>query len=155
MAFTTPIIDLIADNIATTVNTVTTVNGDNYTLNAHRPRKKDIKTPWEDLEVLINQVESDALTTELQRKNWRQFFWIVVFLRDSDEDTDPIDTRRNRIVADIQKKLTVDLTRGNFARDTNFHGGTTWDSNDGSLGGIALKISVDYATKNNDPYTKG
>ena len=155
MALTTPIIELIAANIADTVALVTTGNGDNYTLNARRPSKKDIKTPWEDLDVFITQVEFDELNDEIGLKNWRQFFLLAVYLRTSDEDTDPFDTRESRIVADIQKKLTVDLTRGDFARDTNFHGGGPWYEADGSMGGIALKISVDYATLNDDPYSKG
>ncbi len=155
MALTTPIIDLIGGNINTTINNVTVANGYNYDLSCVRPSKSDIQTPWQDREVLVNQVEFEELEDEMGLENWQQFFLIVVWLRDSDTDTTPIDTRRNRIVADCEKELKKDLTRGGYGRDTNFHGGTMFDTDDGALGGIVLKISVDYATLYNDPYTKG
>ena len=88
-------------------------------------------------------------------ENYKQFFLIVVFLRDSDTDTTPIDTRRKQIEADIWKALFADRTRGGNARDTYFEEGTIWDEEDGRSGGLALKISVDYATLEGNPYSKG
>ena len=150
-----PIVEQIADNIKDTIALITTDNKFNQTLTARRPSRSDCQTPWNDLDALINQAEAESLTPGSGTVRWRQFFLIVVLLRDSDTDTNPIDTRRNQIRADIEKKLAEDLSRGNLANDTEFHEATPFDGDQGGLGGIAVKISVDYSTMEDDPYTKG
>lgn len=157
MAFTTPLVDQIAENIKDTIDLVTTDNGYNYEIVARRPSASDIqnKVQWDNQQALVTQAEYDELTSEIGLQNWRQFFLIVVLLRDSDTDTDAVDTRRNRVSADIWKELAKDLNRNSLARDTNYHGGTMFDADDRGMGGVVLKISVDYATLEDDPYTKG
>jgi len=151
---TTPRIESIADNLKTSIAEITEAKEFNQTLIAVRPSRSDIaKSNFDDLTALINQVEAAELKQGIGTKRWQQFFLIVVLLRDSDTDENPIDTRRNQVRADIEKKLAEDLTRGGFANDTNFHESTQWDEDEGGLGGITLKISVDYATKEDDPYT--
>lgn len=152
---TTPIIDLIADNIKDNVDEVTIANSYNYSITAKRPSMSDIQTPWDDKEALVVQAEDEELETELGLQNWRQFFIITVLLRDSDTDTAPVDTKRNRVAADIWKQLSTDRNRGDLARDTNYHGATIFDPDAEGMGGVSIKISVDYATLEDDPYTKG
>lgn len=150
-----PLVEQIAENVKDTIALITTDNSFNQTLIAVRPSRSDIQTPWDDLTALINQVEAEALTPGNGTVRWRQYFLIVVLLRDSDTDTSPIDTRRNQVRADVEKKLAEDLSRNNLANNTEFHEATPFDADQGGLGGIALKISVDYSTEEDDPYTKG
>ena len=150
----TPIIEYIAENIKTAVNAVTVAAGFNQDLIAVRPKRIDFATGWDDLTVLINQVESEELEAGCFTKQWRQFFLLAAIIIDSDEAIDSIDTRQNQVRADLEKKLTEAPTRGGYAIDTAIRESTPFDDDEG-VTGIAMRISVDYRTKDNDPYTKG
>ncbi|MBN1377857.1 MAG: hypothetical protein JXA04_01325 [Gammaproteobacteria bacterium] len=150
----TPIIEYIAENLKNSIAAITTANGFNQNLNACRPTRKDIQTSWEDLDAIITMADAEPLAAGNSTVRWKQYFLVTVFCRDSDTDTNAIDTRRNKIRADVEKKLTEDLTRGGYAQDTNFHESAFWDEDEGGLGGVGLIVSVDYSTKINDPYTK-
>lgn len=151
----TPVIENIAANILTTINTVKVANGDNQDLTAIRPRRNDFKdiVP-RDLTVLIKQAnEEEAEQEAISTKEWLQPFVIMAIVVDSDDATASIDTRINQVRADIQKKLMVDPTRGGYAFDTIVFPSAEFDDGEGFTG-IAVRIAVKYRTQINDPYTK-
>ena len=151
----TPIIELIAENVKTAINAVTEANGYNQNHTAVRPKKVDYASPWNDLTALVCQVEADVIDGVQSCTSWRQYFLIVVMVVESDTATASIDTRHNQIASDIEKQIMVDHTRGGNAVDTKIVEKMPFDPDDESPGGVAVKISVDYRTPVGNPYTKG
>jgi len=152
----TPIIEYIAENIKDSIDLITTDNEFNQTLTAVRPKRRDFQdASWDDLTVLINQGPSAELESASMTKEWAQQFLLMAIVVDSDDATDPIDTRLNQVRADIEKKLTEDLTRGGYAIDTEINESTPFIDDETALSGVAVLITVHYRTKDNDPYTKG
>jgi len=149
------VLELIAENIKDTVNGITEAAGYSQTLVATRPSPVDIANEtWEDLTVWINQAEAEELDSAHGTKEWRQFFLLVVFFVNSNTDVNPVDSRCNKVFADIITELMKDHTRDGNANYTDIHSATFYDVNDEGTVGMAVKISIDYRTKFEDPYTR-
>ena len=153
----TPIIEYIAANLLTTINSVTEDNGYNQTIVVKRPSRVDYETEaaGDDLEGLVYQTSRELLTCAMNRYTWRQSFNIVVFALNDDGSAVTIDTRLNQIAEDISKALQVDITRGAYAYQTDIGVVTFAIVDDGSLSAVMLEITVDYRVLKSDPYTKG
>lgn len=150
----TSILEQIAEDIKTTINEITTENEFNQNLNAIRPRRIDFLEGFNDLDVLINQVEAEQLDGPTMCFQWLQFYVLTAFVIDSDTSTTSIDTRLNAVAADIQKKLIEDQTRDGLAELTGIDSVTPFDGDPGEPTGIAIKIWVQYLTKDDDPYSQ-
>ena len=154
-----PIVEHIAANIATAVNGITVAAGYHYGLTAVRPTHlgfEDDEQP-EDLTVLIVQEDPEedpenASDGNSAMKAWVQPFALGAFVIESDSSTDPIDTRINRVRADIEKALMVDYSRGGYAIDTRIRGSARFGETS-AQSGIAIYVDVLYRTRINDPYT--
>jgi len=152
---TTPIIESIAENIKDAINLITTGNGFNQTLVAQRPKRSDfLNTAWDDLTVLVNQVDAEKPEGAIFATTWRQYFNITAIVIDSDDATASIDTRLNQVSADIEKKLMADGTRGGNAIDTAIIVKIPFFDDETAVTGIAVQVAVDYRTEIEDPYTK-
>jgi hypothetical protein len=147
----TPIIEQIAAEIKTTLDGLATSGGN---LDAIRPSKVDLLSGWGDLTCLVNQAEAARLDGATMTAAWMQSFLLVAIVIDSDKVDTSIDTRLNTVRADIEKQLMVDLTRGGLAKNTTVEEATPFEGEPGEATGIAIKITVHYATADNDPYTK-
>lgn len=150
----TPVIELIAENIKVALAEITEAAGFNQTLHPVRPKRSDFEqTSWDDLTVLISQTEAEDQKAEMGFKGWRQYFILTAIVIDAKTVQTPIDTRLNRVTADIVKKLYADTRRNDLAYDTNIHSAVPFIDEETAMSGIAIQISVDYRTKEDDPYT--
>jgi len=150
----TPIIELIAENIKASINAITTVNGYNQDLKASRPKRSNfLLESWNDLDVIIIQGNVDRLTDSMGLVTWRQNFSLMAIVIDSSTSTDSIDTRCNQVRSDIEKKVMSDIRQSELAFDTVCSGANPFITDDGVLSGISVNISVDYRTKEDDPYS--
>lgn len=153
----TPIIELIAANIATDIDAITTGNGFNYTLVAVRPRRvMFLDVEWNDLDVIITQAEENGRSTEVgpgATTTIKQFFNLMAIAIDNDTETDSIETKQNKVAADIIKKLITDTNRDGNAIDTNIERVEPLDIPE-TLSGIKVIIEVTYRVKKGDPFTK-
>lgn len=60
----------------------------------------------------------------------------------------------NKLLANVEKALSVDHTRGGVAVDTDFISNTTILANDViPYGGVEIKLDIHYRHKTGDPYT--
>ena len=152
----TPLVEQIALKLEEAVNAITEAAGFNYDLTAVRPKRihleGDINT---DKTVIIEQENAVKDQQTSDTITWRQAFTLQAIVIDSDTETEAIDTRLNKIRADIEKQLTsstyVDcdgLADGillkapeKFIADVN-------------VSGIAVNIDVVYTTEFSDPYTQ-
>lgn len=155
-----PIIEQIALKIAEAVNAVTVANGFNQTLTAVRPKRLHLESDLAaDNTVFIRQeaaaADSDQLTTE--QITWTQGFVLTALAIDSDTETDSIDTRLNKIAADIQKQLSS----ASYTRLGGLAGGLLFRSVEvaaylfgQSYAGVDITLDVLYSTDYADPYTQ-
>jgi hypothetical protein len=150
-----PIVELIAKNLETSIDAITTVNGYHQNLVAYRPKRVDwADVPPEDLFVLIQQAERNRGEPPIQTDVWYQVFRLGCIVLDSDASTDPIDTRINTIAADIEKKLMVDYTRGGYAQDTSVEELIPDYGENGAITGFSLMVKVKYRIALGDPFTR-
>lgn len=153
MAQTTPIKESIALDIVAAVNTITVANGYNQDLTAVRPTRIDFSdiTPG-DGKVLIVQSIEEEVEGMIGCKTWLQTFVLEAIVIDSDTETDSIDIRRNKVEADIRKKLRIDPKRSSNAMDTIMAGSVPFAGE--KFSGVAVVVEVMYRTDVDDPYTK-
>jgi len=143
------VIEQIAKNIQDTLANLAAGGGN---INAIRPRRVDFMTAPEDLDCLIKQETLERLTDESLCQNWRQHFIMQIFVIDSDDETEPIDTRLNAVWSAVVKALLADPTRGGLAIDTQIMGADFFG--DEGITGITCDFAVDYRTQWDDPETR-
>lgn len=151
-----PIIEEIAANLLTTINGVTEGNGYNQTIVVKRASRVDYDTGTPgDLGGLLYQLTREKLEGPFILNTWRQTFNVTVIALNNDGSAVTIDTRLNQIAEDITKAIRVDITRGDFAYQTDIGESAFAVADDGSISAVVLEIIIDYRVLKSDPYTKG
>lgn len=150
------IIEIIAQNIETSINAITQSNGFHEDLTAIRPKIIDFDkvTPIDRIVLIVQETQDKAEAQPIGSIEWLEPFAIVAFVINSETSEEAIDIRRNRIRADIQKKLAEDIQRGGYAINTIFGGSNFFDDGEG-FSGVMLEVIVHYRVKEDDPYTIG
>lgn len=149
-----PIIEHIAENIKKAIEGITEANGFNQDLTAIRPKRNDFAdVSPDDLTILIVQADETEGESAVGTKEWIQAFIIMALVIDSDRATDSIDTRINKVRADVEKKLKEDSYRGGHALDTDIDASIPFDDGEGFTG-IAIRVLVTYRVQYDDPYTQ-
>ena len=156
----TPVIESIAEDIATAVNAITVANGFHQDLTAKRPIRlglEGLAAETDGTVVILQEEPSEDEEASSQgnppSRAWRQPFWLAAYVIASDAVTTPIDTRLNQVRSDIEKKLRADPTRGGYAIDTIIRAPIFFNEDPG-VTGIIVVIEVRYRTSEDDPYTK-
>ncbi len=154
-----PVVEHIAENVKAAINAVTIANGFNQDLTATRPTRLGFADGegQKDLTVLVVQEDPDEDEESSTEGNppalaWIQPFWLIAYVLDSDSSTDAIDTRKNRVRSDIEKKLAEDRTRGGNAWDTRIRAPESFVLGP-AASGIIVIVDVLYKTSEDDPYT--
>jgi len=152
----TPIIETIALQLVTLIGQITVGNGFNQTLTPVRPKRihleGDINT---DNTVIIEQEGAEVAVDANETIQWRQAFTLQALVIDSDEATDPIDTRLNKVRSDIEKKLMTGTNwkLGGYAEGVLLRGAEKFIA-DPQVAGIAVNIDVLYSVLTNNPYSQ-
>ena len=149
----TPIVETIAGKLVDLVNAITTANGFNQDLTAVRPKRLHLETDInKDLTVIIEQEDADIEADSTTHIIWRQGFTLQALVIDSDDETDPIDTRLNMVRSDIEKKL---MESDNWKLDglgrVMLKSAEKFIA-DPQVAGIAINIDVLYVVDSADPY---
>jgi len=125
---TEPIVERIAQWLTAALKEITTAGGYHYTLHVWRPLT--LEPPAQtigDLSTILEMGErEEAAKATLTHRSWRQPFLASVYLLNS---TEPVDQRINRVVADIEKRIGVEIAA---------HKGA-----DGLCGGLAYRLYVE------------
>jgi len=152
-----PIIEQIAVKIVDYVKEITVANGFNETLTAIRPKRLHLESDTNRDKLVVIQQEEEAAVEEESTSTiiWLQPFAIQAIVLDSDDATDPIDTRLNIIRSDIEKKLMSDDCRELEGMGTIFLDGATKFLDDAANSGISVDVIVRYEVLTNDPCTLG
>lgn len=111
----TPNIETIALKIEALINAITTSAGFNQTLVVVRPKRLHLEGDInDDNTVILEQEDGYILEQTSDAMIFRQGFAIQALVIDSDDATDAIDTRLNKVAFDILKKI---YTGSNWSLD--------------------------------------
>ncbi len=153
----TPVIENIVVNIAAAIDLITTANSFEYTLTARRPKRVLFgDETWKDLDVLVVQGAEKSridLIGGLGVKEIVQGFFLMAITIDSDKASTSIDTKNNKVAADIEKKIMEDINRGTYAVNTEVVDKLPLVENE-FFSGITVEIDVTYRVNIDNPYTK-
>lgn len=152
----TPISELIAENIVTTVAAITA--GANYTntiAGVDRPNP-GLGQAAADRRCLL--VQGNPVPVEQRPQmfvEWQHPFQIVAYVTESEDSNTAIDTRLNTIRADIERALMAEQTRGGYAIRTVIEQPEFGDiSTTAREGTVSVNFSVFYRTRWNNPYSQ-
>jgi len=153
----TPVIENIAADIATKIDLITTGNGFEYTLVARRPKRVLFgNETWKDQDVLIVQGAEKSRTDLLGANGVKEIvqgFFLMAITVQSDTASDSIDTKNNKVAADLEKKLMEDITRNSYAIYTEIVDRLPLVENE-FFSGVMLEVDITYRVNVEDPYTK-
>jgi hypothetical protein len=152
---TEPVVERIAQNIESVINSITVEAGYWQALSCVRPKLVDWMdvTPEENKVLMIYEDEENSETEALNTDERRQRFDCLILQFGGESDNISLDTRCIRAAADLQSALMADVTRGGLAIDTTLL--PLYFSRDEEFPGIAVPFQVLYRTKFGDPYLIG
>jgi len=147
-----PVIELIAQNVLTTVQGITAAAGFNFNLTAQRHSKKGDRVRHLN-GIIVQEARREVTDKKVYNTNeWWLPFGIGFYVIPAEEDQTPIDTYANLIMADVEKALMADRYRGGNAINTVIlpemlivDGGLEFDL-------VVINVEVHYRTSELDPY---
>lgn len=156
-----PVVERIAQAVATRLATVTTANGYQVELaDVVRPLRRGDYVPQDSLCVLeqlspFDAPDGDYLMGNEPARVWVQPFLITLYVQPDETDTTPVDTRVNLIRSEVERAVMAgDGTWGSLALgNTHLAGADYIDSADGSYSGVQITLEITYRVPQSDPYT--
>jgi hypothetical protein len=141
MASARTIVDRIADDLVTTLETITITNG--YSINLTVVRKElPSNNPTHGQCILImDDPTEEEMQDETQRIWWQEFVALVYLIN---SPSTSIDEQQNLVWADVHKATQVDRTRGGLAYTTRPEAPIRFADS------IAIPIRVQFATTFSD-----
>lgn len=159
-----PIVEQIAQWLETTLAEVTTANGYQQDLAVVRPEDPwDESTAITDLTTILGQDDPERMAPRSTAGiRWRQPFIIVTFFAGRGGTGLSLDTRINRVRADIEKRLGVELAKGHgpnllcsaLADDMEILPATVGVDPDAKLTILMCAVAISYRVSATDPYSQ-
>lgn len=87
---------------------------------------------------------------------WDQEIFLELFIRESDSDTTPVDTRINDLMGKVMTALTTPTAWhrwDNLAINTTIDAMTGFNQVNGVFSGVEIALTVKYRHRETDPYT--
>lgn len=144
--------ELILENIKTTLQGITVAAGYNYTAaTVERWQQKGNSTSLSPHIIIHSGPETKTPGPDPQTECDLSII-VEAGYRQDDTDTTVSDTIVSRLLADIEKALTQDHTRGGYAEETKISGNIPFEYVDGQPRfGIMVQVEIKYAHKYSDP----
>lgn len=146
-----PALEIIAEDIDSTLAGITETNGYDYTLSVERAKKKN---EIEHLKAVIHQTAATNTTPDGQVSDERSATFVVVAYVLPENDNDDYDTINRYLAAAIELELLKDHTRGNNAIDTIIGDVVNMPGDDGEFGGFSLQFTVNYRYQFGQPFVE-
>lgn len=149
---TSPKIELITQNLLTTLGGVTVANGYQITIIPER-RKQGGNDPRRNYLAVLCQLNCQPLDNPCGGfLRWLQHYLLEVYVLTSEGDSNPVDYYVNRVRSDIEKALMVDVQRSSLAQNTILEGTEPFADNALAFDGVGILFAVDYQTLETSPY---
>jgi hypothetical protein len=155
-----PVVERIARSMKRRLALVTTGNGYSTTFNVVRPSRRGLSGLSNGTCVLeqsqdaqkVRQTDGNPCAVE-----WRQEFYVTIFVAAADDTVTPVDTAANFAAANAELAITTEQITGDWA---NFDGLAFTSEQtgrniqfDGDTATVMLTYAITYRTSENDPYT--
>lgn len=150
----TPRVELIMQNIATTLATVTTANGYNQDLTVTRPTMAGAKVSQatDSAQLTLNEVAPNESSPD-GKQDWDADVSVLCKKVIADSSTDNIDSLLQTIASDVIKVLCVDRSRNSLAIRTYIDGATHNRDAAGASESITVNVRVWYRTDDDNPFS--
>lgn len=160
----TPVIETIAQAIATTLATITSANGYAVTCEVVRPPRRPTHSPTNGTTVLqLDAIENGTPETAVSgiKLNRTSVWTIDHYVEPADDDTAPIDQLYAVAIAEIERALADEYWddfegAGAFAgigHSAELRAPGLMKNPDGTTAGVTVTIAVKYSHTDRDPYT--
>jgi len=146
----------ILENLRTTLSGITVANGyDNDIASVQRWRQSGnslLNVPC----IVINAGPEEKEPVPNHFTTCKVTVYLDVWMRQDAADPQATDTLLNSLLGDVEKALMQDITRGNFAKDTNIKSNVLFETLEGQpQAGIILELEIIYQHKQDDPEVSG
>lgn len=151
-----PIIEQIAQDIVSTLQTVTTANGYQQSVNEVTRERQSDHDDWtaENHDIRVVQGNSQRVEAEATLMNtWLTPFLCMAFVSPQKDNATPLDTLKSRFAADISKALMADPQRSNLALNTEVAAWMQFETDEQAYQGITVVLEVTHRTLETDPYS--
>lgn len=146
----------ILANIKTTLDGITVANGYVNTLAKVERWKQHGNSVKSVPCVFITAGPEDQEPTPNPYVTCKLTVYLEVWMRQEESDTAPSDSYLNSLLGDIEKSLAVDVTRGNYAKDTNLKNSIPFETVEGQANmGLNIELEIVYQYKQGDPTSSG
>ena len=150
----TPRIELIIQDINTTLDGVTIANGYNTDLTVTRPTMAGgLAHRGDDTALVMLGDTVPVESTPMGSQDWNGAVPILCRKVIADDSTDNIDALLQTIASDVIRALLVDRHRSTLAIDTLIDGTTMGRDATGSTESITVLARVWYRTDDDDPFS--
>jgi hypothetical protein len=154
-----PVVELIAQELAARVATVTEAVGYHQTLSVVRPNGTQRDVAPDNNRAVIYQNDPEPAEHSPPGNpplvSFRQTFYVVVYIRPSEADATAIDTLINRAAADVVRAVRSSSTWhtfGGHAYNAAIGATMQFEHEDQAHDGIVIPFDVWYRQPENDPY---
>jgi hypothetical protein len=143
----TPPIELVLQDIVTTLESVRRENNYQTTISSVERRKNPENEPA-DMKAVVSQGDPTVVGKDIAQLVWEVDVYVYLFVIESKDDTDPPDTRINKGFCDIVNAVMADTHRGNVANWTEV-GDPVFFAD-----GVKAVFTVQYGTARLDQYSR-
>jgi len=149
--------ELIMKDIKSTLESIDTADGYNYTMSERTVRRFNMRGQnFVDLPTyVIDMTQETEIPMISPKEKMRMSITISAYYVQKEDDDLDTGVYINMMLADIKKSLLVDPQRGTYAIETVITGADKFNTTDEQkYTGIIVGIDVQYQHAYGDPYTK-
>ncbi|MFA5115804.1 MAG: hypothetical protein WC486_00810 [Candidatus Omnitrophota bacterium] len=146
----------ILENIKTALETITEAGGYHNTIaSVQRWRQSGnslVNIPC----IVINAGQETKEPVPNPFATCRFTVYLDIWTRQDESDPASTDAILNSLLGDVEKALMIDVTRGDFAKDTNIRSNVMFETAEGQPhAGIIIELEIVYQHRQTDPEIAG
>jgi hypothetical protein len=146
----------ILENIKTTLESITEAGGYHNTIASVQRWKQSGNSLVNIPCIVINAGPETKEPAPNPFTTCRFTVYLDVWTRQDDSDPASTDAILNSLLGDVEKALMIDVSRGDFAKDTNIRSNVMFETAEGQPhAGIILELEIIYQHRQTDPEIAG
>jgi len=144
--------EYILQNIKTTLETITTAHGYNNTITSVQRWSQKGNNLQSIPAIIINSGQEAKQQEPNPQATCKFTIYLDVWTRQDDTDTTPSDQVVSGLIADVEKAMMVDYTRGGYAEDTHIMNNVPFETVEGMPSfGVQIEVEITYKHLLTDP----
>jgi len=144
--------EYILQNIKTVLETITVANGYTNTITTVQRWTQKGNVFQAIPAIVINAGQEEKQQTPNPQATCKLTVFLDVWHRQDDTDTTPSDQVISSLIADVEKAIMADYTRGGYAEDTRVLNNVPFETVDGMPSfGVQIELEITYKHALGDP----